>query len=344
MAHHPAQPNRPLRICLFILLLPILLPCLIIAALIAGKRSKNFRRSEGVQDYTVPYESDLELHYFPLSLCSVRARLCLEEKGLEYSSVYADIGHFGSFDNLTPEFLRMNPNACVPALVHRGRPVLESRDIIEYIEREFDGPQLWPTAGTPEEAAMLEWNARGSMSKLGPDADGISLPTSLLALPLTAIDGPLMRLPTVLAAFAAHPMPGIIIIKFIGWFIGPLPLPKSMFVAAFDVLVTELDALETHLADGRAFLAGSDYSLADVTWTAHLDRLDVLGVLEEFLSERPRVRNYWEQLQARPSFAAACLAARNEDTLSMQICRDVSRERQELCRTLGARRAYGVKV
>jgi Glutathione S-transferase, N-terminal domain len=74
----------------------------------------------------------LHLYHFSMSNCSQKARLCLEEKGLQWTSHPVDLVHN---EHLTPEFVAINPKALVPVLVHDGVVVTESSDIIDYLRR-----------------------------------------------------------------------------------------------------------------------------------------------------------------------------------------------------------------
>ena len=66
----------------------------------------------------------LELFQAHNSTCSQKVRLCLAEKGIrDWISRPADIS---KRENLSPEFLAINPNGVVPAFRHDGRSIIES--------------------------------------------------------------------------------------------------------------------------------------------------------------------------------------------------------------------------
>jgi len=73
----------------------------------------------------------VELYHFWSSVCSVRCRMALEEKGIEWTSRYIDLF---KFDQMQPGYLAINPDGLVPTLVHNGAPVRESTVINEYID------------------------------------------------------------------------------------------------------------------------------------------------------------------------------------------------------------------
>jgi glutathione S-transferase len=84
----------------------------------------------------------LHLYHFSISNCSQKARLCLEEKGLHWTSHPVDLVNS---QHLTPEFVAINPKGLVPVLVHDGVVVTESSDIIDYLDQHFPNPPLRPS-------------------------------------------------------------------------------------------------------------------------------------------------------------------------------------------------------
>ena len=71
------------------------------------------------------------LYNAPQSTCSQRVRYALHAKGLAFCEHRLDL--FAG-DQLRPEYLAINPNGVVPALVHGGAPVIDSTVILEYLE------------------------------------------------------------------------------------------------------------------------------------------------------------------------------------------------------------------
>jgi glutathione S-transferase len=92
----------------------------------------------------------LELYHAGLTTCSKKARLCLNEKGLNYISRYVNLR---AFENHTPEYLAINPNGVVPTLIHDGKVIVESTFINEYIDEVFPDPALAPSQ--PERRAQM---------------------------------------------------------------------------------------------------------------------------------------------------------------------------------------------
>jgi glutathione S-transferase len=78
----------------------------------------------------------LTLYHYWDSTCSMKVRFCLEEKRIVHEKKFIDLL---AFDQLKPEYLGINPNAVVPAIVHDGKSIIESTVINEYIEGSIFG-------------------------------------------------------------------------------------------------------------------------------------------------------------------------------------------------------------
>ena len=88
----------------------------------------------GLQDYTVEETStEWTLYHNDFSLCSRKVRICLHETGLDYESKHIDLIETGKYEVASKEFLKINPSATVPVLLHNGRPIYESHEQIKYI-------------------------------------------------------------------------------------------------------------------------------------------------------------------------------------------------------------------
>ncbi len=99
----------------------------------------------------------LELYHAGLTTCSKKARHCLAEKGLDYTSHYVNLRRF---ENHRPEYLALNPNGVVPTLVDDGTVILESTFINEYLDEVFPEPPLRPS----DPAARARMRGWGKMA------------------------------------------------------------------------------------------------------------------------------------------------------------------------------------
>ena len=59
----------------------------------------------------------LELYHSVNSVCAQKVRVALAEKGLEYRNRLMSLRG----DQFAPEYMKLNPSAVVPTLVHDGR-------------------------------------------------------------------------------------------------------------------------------------------------------------------------------------------------------------------------------
>ena len=87
----------------------------------------------------VPGMRGLHLFHFVMSNCSQRVRLGLEEKGLEWASHHLNLP---ANEHVSEDYQRINPNGVVPTLVHDGQVVIESNDILRYLDEHFPDPPL----------------------------------------------------------------------------------------------------------------------------------------------------------------------------------------------------------
>lgn len=84
----------------------------------------------------------LTLYHNDMSVCAAKVRTALNEKGLDFNLIHLDLR---AGDTQKPEYLKLNPNAVVPTLVHDDRVIIESAVICEYIDDEWLDPPLKPT-------------------------------------------------------------------------------------------------------------------------------------------------------------------------------------------------------
>ena len=89
----------------------------------------------------------LKLYHAKWSLCSQMVRVAMEEKGLSYESNLIKLcDHYPKGENLSPEYLAINPKGVVPSIDLDGEIVTESTDIIKRLntltgKKDID---LWP--------------------------------------------------------------------------------------------------------------------------------------------------------------------------------------------------------
>lgn len=83
----------------------------------------------------------LHLFHFQGSSCSQKVRIFLHLKGIAWTSHHINLG---KGEHVTPWYMGINPRGLVPALIHDGKVIIESNDILEYLEATFPEPALIP--------------------------------------------------------------------------------------------------------------------------------------------------------------------------------------------------------
>jgi glutathione S-transferase len=84
----------------------------------------------------------LYLYHSTTSVCAIKVRLTLDEKGLAHDGKLLDLRDGEQHE---PEYVKLNPNHVVPTLIHDGKVIIESTLIIEYLDEVFADPPLMPS-------------------------------------------------------------------------------------------------------------------------------------------------------------------------------------------------------
>ncbi len=229
----------------------------------------------------------LELYHYGDSLCSMKARFCLLEKGVEFDSHFVDLM---KWEHLTEGYKKLNPNAVVPTIVHDGQAIIESTVINQYIDEVFDGPSL-----TPEDPALRA--QMRILTKLQDDVvhPAIQKPTfNLLIKPLLAeksdeeLDDWL----------STHPLE-----KSRKLFKGAArgPINEEALEEAKTQFNFVFARMELALENGD-WLCGDQFSLADIAYAPAIDRLGQCEWLDVF-DAFPKVLKWCGRIRERDAFA-----------------------------------------
>ena len=224
----------------------------------------------------------LHLYHTGRSNCSARVRLLILEKRLPWVSHHIDLY---SRANISAEYFGINPKGVVPTLVHDGRVVVESNDILSYIEEQF--PQPCFTPAIPENVQVMNnWLKRsGDIHIPGIKTYAYARVNAALVVKTpeeVARYRELQKDPELLAFHAKHDLPGS---SF-----------SDQDVNDAAALLTEAltDMEKAITSDG--WLAGAAYSLADISWAPTYATLSRAGFpLEEF----PQITQWYERILRR---------------------------------------------
>jgi glutathione S-transferase len=236
----------------------------------------------------------IELYHTSHSTCSQKVRLALAEKGLPERNkdwIEHDVD-LNKFQQLTPEYLKLNPNGVVPTLVHDGQPLIESSALLEYLNEIIPEPSLVP-ADHIGRAKMRAW-----MRYID------EVPTVAVRVPTFAnIIAPMRFAKTTDQDFSKHA--------------DRLPLRKQFYqrmtqkgfgkdeieYALFQIRQT-CERIETALNEnGGPWVMGKQFTLVEPQVTPLIDRMEDLGY-GELWSSLPKMSDWFERVKQRPSYAA----------------------------------------
>jgi glutathione S-transferase len=94
-----------------------------------------------------------QLHYFP-SNANAAPHMVLEEAGVTYDLVLVDRTINAQ---KSKEYLKINPNGRIPALVDRDLVLFEAAAIVLHLVDQHPEAGLAPKVGTPERARFYQW-------------------------------------------------------------------------------------------------------------------------------------------------------------------------------------------
>jgi glutathione S-transferase len=234
----------------------------------------------------------LKLYHHGSSVCAAKVRLALAEKEIAWEGHYVDILAGEQFKEF---YLRINPRAMVPALVHDGRTIIESTLICEYLDEVFPDRPLYPADPYTRYEARL-WT-KAVDEELHPACSALTYVVShrhtimrgglgsfedFLKTPSNEQGGPQWQ-----------------------WLQHGLDAPGA--ADKVRLYVRHLRRMEKALAN-RPWLAGAEFSIADIAMAPYVNRLAMLQLSEIWEGGRlPRVADWFARLQARPTFRPALL-------------------------------------
>lgn len=234
----------------------------------------------------------LELYYYENSICAERALMTLAEKNIQdWTPRHVDLFKGEQFD---PAYLKLNPRAQVPTLVHDGAIIRESSIICDYLDDMTAQRPLKPQGRI----------ARAHMQEFIKDADEAGY-QGIASLSFTAVFR--RRLMDMSESERNSYWAGQTDVErtlrqkscvFEG-----LGSPYALrAIASWERIFSDIEAA---LSDGRQWLMGAQFTLAEINFAPFVARLDGLALLPAWLDERPRTRAWWNALTARPAFAFA---------------------------------------
>ncbi|PON60138.1 S-crystallin [Parasponia andersonii] len=234
----------------------------------------------------------MQLYHHPYSLNSQRVRLALEEKGIDYTSYHVNPI---TGKNMDAAFFRMNPSAKLPVFQNGAHIIFDTIEIIQYVERI-----AVVSSGADNiicsSSEIIEW-----MQKIQEWKPKFFTLVHIPEKYQQYVSKFIRRV--IIARMAESPdLAGAYHCKLKEAYETEDKL-KNPDTSKQDKehLIRLLDEVETQLNE-TAFLAGEEFTMADVMLIPVLARLVLLNLEEEYIGSRPNIAEYWILVQQRPSY------------------------------------------
>lgn len=239
------------------------------------------------QNKTVLEQRGLHLYHAGWSNCSMRVRMTLEEKALPWTSHHLNTR---TGEHITPEYFGINPKGLVPTLVHDGDVWIESNDIIRYLDDVYPEPRLTPVSDK-QLVKLSEWMSLASAIHVTAVKTYIYASRPKNKRRKTAAELERYReLQTNEELLAFHITSS-----------SDKGLTKEDRRNAEYLLHEAFAQLDAHLEQHR-WLAGDDFTLADITWVPLHYTLERAGFS---FGRHTNVKIWARAIATRPSFQKA---------------------------------------
>jgi glutathione S-transferase len=229
----------------------------------------------------------LVLYHSVESACSQKVRLVLSEKRLEW---FENLLNLRKGDQFASEYLKLNPKAVVPTLVHDGRVIRESSIINEYVDQVFREPTLKPT--DPYLRACMRLLVKIFDDDVHPSV-GVLVFATALRHQMKEMKSP-EELKEHLRQIAD---PKRRERQRLGLELG---LKSPAAKEAIATLRKVIGEMETRLTD-NPWLAGEAYTLADAAAAPYIVRIDAIG-LSRMWGRTSAIPDWLHRVEAREAY------------------------------------------
>ena len=250
----------------------------------------------------------LELYHHGSSVCAAKVRFFLEEKDLAWEGRYVDILAGEQFD---PAYMKLNPKAVVPTLVHDGVVIRESTNICEYLDDVFPEKRIRPA--DPVGRAEVRYWTKAVDEELHPACGALTFMAShrhtIARLGPRGVEEFLDATPPFSVSAVWHEQKKSYVRE---GFAAPGAADK---VTLYDRYLKKME----EALQGARWLAGDDFTFADIAMTPYVTRLDMLSMQGMWENRRlPRVARWLAAIKSRPAYKPALL-----DWMPERLTRDL---------------------
>lgn len=234
----------------------------------------------------------IELYTHPMSPCAQKVRILLAEKGLDWTARHVDLAEK---ENLSPEYLKLNPLGVVPTLVDAGKVIIESSIICEYLDDAY--PQTGFRPNDAHLTAKMRFWMKHVDNKLHPSCGAIQWP--MVMRPAMMEKSPEER-EALLAKIPEKPR------RERQRRLVEKGLDAPDVADAVKTYRRTIQDMEKDLT-GQDWLLGTEISLADICLIPYFQTL-LQFEWTDLYEDCPNVRRWTEKWFARPSFVEAVSA------------------------------------
>ena len=231
----------------------------------------------------------LHLFHFGMSNCSQRIRIMLEEKQLSWTSHHLDLA---KDEHVTPWYQGINPKGVVPTLIHDGTVVVESVDILAYLDEQFPNKRLMRHED-------IDQQQLGGILTL---ADQVQRSLKVLSHEFLFKIAAKKNAKDLQHFKEAHNDKDLV--AFHAQFSSKAGLPQKKIQEAICEMHMAFNSLEQSLARHQ-YLAGEHFSIADITWIVNIHRMNLMNFP---FSNYPHLTAWKKSMQSRPSYKKALVA------------------------------------
>jgi len=233
----------------------------------------------------------LHLYHSHVSNCAGRVRLLLEEKGLPWISHHI---HLAKSENVTEEYFGINPKGVVPTLVHDGKVITESNDILIYLEEAYTDTNFRAVT-SKKQSDITRWLELSTSSHMPGIKTFQYYRINATALKKTdekiALYRRLQKDPEYLEFHGKHDLPG-----------------KNFTSADSDKANNLLEKIffkMERILEKSQWLVGDTYTLADISWSPSVKTL-MRGSQGKFdFTPYPHLMDWYNRISTRPAFQIA---------------------------------------
>jgi len=225
----------------------------------------------------------IHLWHVGLSTCSQRVRVTLAEMDLDFES---HVINLSKGEHATEEYQQIHPKGVVPALIHDGTLVIESVDIIAYLDRTLGNNKFQPE-GLEEDIAQLLAHADKAQAAL-----------KVCTFEFLFSGGPQMS-EEMFDKFQQSHNSDYLVRFHRDYRAG---FERNRIHEAVNSVHRDFQTLEDRLGDGRIWMTGESFTIADIAWMPNFHRMDLLRWP---IDRYPKLSAWFERASARDSYKTA---------------------------------------